>query len=183
MQVLRLQQDWTLGTKLPEQRNLAGFLISDYTVDCILLNNSQKKDYLLIDDIHLNHGTINGQQLLLKVAMEELKTKKKTEALTLLDSGCARTCIDEAWAKEQGWPLTKILKPIRVLYVDVEGGHGGTKNEEKDRSSHPIRLWMCKDMYQRSLGKRTRMAFDKNPKTYLSAIRGWIISGRINDSL
>jgi hypothetical protein len=77
------------------------------------------KDQLFIDDICLNqHGTINRQQLLLKIAMEELKTKKRAETLTLLDSGCARTCINEQFAREQGWPLIKILKPIRVIYAD-----------------------------------------------------------------
>jgi hypothetical protein len=86
---------------------VAGFLNSDYTADCILLDNSQKKDYLFIDDICLNqHGTIKGQQLLLKVAIEELKTKKRSETIALLDFGCARTCIDEDFAREQKWPLT-----------------------------------------------------------------------------
>jgi hypothetical protein len=50
--------------------------------------------------------------------MEELKTKKKSETSALLDSGCARTCINEQFAREQGWPLTRVPNPIRVLYAD-----------------------------------------------------------------
>jgi hypothetical protein len=127
MKVLWVQRNKTPGKKLPEERRTAGFLRSDYTADCMLLDNSQTKDCLFIDNIHLNqHRTISRQQLLLKIAMEELKTKKRSETSALLDSGCARTCIDERFAKKQGWLLNKIPKPIRVLYADGSSIEGST---------------------------------------------------------
>jgi hypothetical protein len=77
------------------------------------------KGPLLIDDICLNQqGTVSGQQLLLGIAMKSLKTGKKSETLALVDSGCARTCVDEDFTRKQGWPLTRIQKPIKVLYMD-----------------------------------------------------------------
>jgi hypothetical protein len=109
-------------------------------VDCILLDNSQKRDYLFIDNIHLNqHGIINGQQLLLKIAIEELKTKRRSETIALLDSGCARTCVDEDFAREQKWPLVKIPKLIRVLYAD-----GSSVESSTIWYSVDLRIWMAR---------------------------------------
>jgi hypothetical protein len=71
------------------------------------------KTKLFIDDIQLNQNRmIQGQQLLLRVRLENLKTKKTAETDALLDSGCTRTCVDEAYARVQGWPLTWIMKLI-----------------------------------------------------------------------
>jgi hypothetical protein len=58
------------------------------------------------------------QQLVLPVTLEELKTKKTASLMALLNSGCVRTCIDEAYARSQGWPLLKIPQPIKVKYAD-----------------------------------------------------------------
>jgi hypothetical protein len=73
---------------------------------------------------------------LLKIAIEDLKTKRKTETTALLDSGCARTCIDEEFTKMQKWPLTKIQKPIRVLYVD-----GSSVESSTIRYSMDLQIW------------------------------------------
>jgi hypothetical protein len=59
-----------------------------------------------------------GKQLSTTVALEDIATKKKTTVEALVDSGYARTCIDEEFARTQGWLLEKIHNPIPVEYTD-----------------------------------------------------------------
>jgi hypothetical protein len=55
---------------------------------------------------------------LLAVTAESVETKKKAEMTALLDSGC----IDETYAREQGWHLQKIKELIVVEYADGLAG-------------------------------------------------------------
>ena len=36
----------------------------------------------------------------------------------LIDSGCAQSCVDIALVNKQGWPMEKLLRPIKILYAD-----------------------------------------------------------------
>jgi hypothetical protein len=59
-----------------------------------------------------------GKQLTIDIAIEDIRTKRKTKATALVDSGCMRTCIEEDFARKSGLMLTRIIKPIKVEYVD-----------------------------------------------------------------
>jgi hypothetical protein len=59
-----------------------------------------------------------GKQLMIAVAIEDIRTKKTTETTALIDSGCMRTCIDEEFARKTGLMLTRISNPIKVEYTD-----------------------------------------------------------------
>jgi predicted aspartyl protease len=58
------------------------------------------------------------RQITLEVKMEEISTKKQAVAKALVDSGCTWTCVDEAFAREQNWPLKQIKHPIPIKYAD-----------------------------------------------------------------
>jgi hypothetical protein len=76
-------------------------------------------DSSILDEVWLPVRLMKtGKQLVVKTMVESIKNKKKSDLLTLLDSGCTRTCIDEEYAKSQRWPLQKITNPILVKYVD-----------------------------------------------------------------
>jgi hypothetical protein len=103
-----------LTRKLPRKRETTGFLVEKITTDCNTSCHSQViEDTLYLDDIHLNNINYK-QQLLLLTGLEELKTKRTASLNALLDSGCVQTCIDKEYARQQGWPLLKIQKPIKV---------------------------------------------------------------------
>jgi hypothetical protein len=59
-----------------------------------------------------------GKQLMIKVAIEDIRTKTSMEAMALIDSGCMRMCIDEEFARRVGLMLIKIKNPIKVEYAD-----------------------------------------------------------------
>jgi hypothetical protein len=59
-----------------------------------------------------------GKQMSIEVSLEDIQTKKKASAPALIDSGCTRTCMDESFARSQGWPLKQIKHPIPVEYAD-----------------------------------------------------------------
>jgi hypothetical protein len=40
-----------------------------------------------------------GRQISLKVLLEDIQIKKKSTMKALLDSGCTRTCVDEAFIR------------------------------------------------------------------------------------
>jgi hypothetical protein len=59
-----------------------------------------------------------GKQLTIKVAIEDIWTKKATRTTALIDLGCMRTCVDEEFARKEGLMLTRISNPIKVEYAD-----------------------------------------------------------------
>jgi hypothetical protein len=59
-----------------------------------------------------------GKQISVEVSMEDIQTKKKATTLALVDSGCTRTCVDEDFARKQGWVLERIRNPIPVEYAN-----------------------------------------------------------------
>jgi hypothetical protein len=75
-----------------------------------------------------------GKQLVVKTMAESIN-KKKSDLLALLDSGCTRTCIDEEYAKSQGWPLQKIANPILIEYAN-----SSSTSEAKIR--YMVNLWL-----------------------------------------
>jgi hypothetical protein len=60
------------------------------------------------------------------MGLEELKTGKKSDATALLDLGCVWTCVDEAYARNQKWPLQKVPHLIKVQYADGSSTQGLT---------------------------------------------------------
>ena len=36
----------------------------------------------------------------------------------LINSGCARSCVDIALVQKQGWPMEKLPRLIEILYAD-----------------------------------------------------------------
>jgi hypothetical protein len=77
-------------------------------VDCNVSDTSQIEDIIHLDDIHMRSSG-SKQQLLVPTGLEELKTGRTASTKALLDSGCVRTCIDKHYAREQKWPLQRIL--------------------------------------------------------------------------
>jgi predicted aspartyl protease len=56
--------------------------------------------------------------MMLKVALEDIWTKKMVMVEALLDSGCTQTCINGEFLRKSGLSLEKIRKPITVEYMD-----------------------------------------------------------------
>jgi hypothetical protein len=107
---------------LPQQRKTAGFLGRNVMVGCNISVDSQIEDTIHLDDIRPRKQN-DKHQLIVPVGIEELKMKKTANTSALIDSGCIRTCVDEQYAQQQGWPLLKIPRLIRVQYAD------GSSNE------------------------------------------------------
>jgi hypothetical protein len=89
------------------------------------------KNQELIDDIPSHKEDLlpvrpvrTGKQLMVKVDLKDLHTWKTGTAEALVDSGCMRTCVNEAFVRVAGFTLNKIPKLIRVEYAD------GTSVEE-----------------------------------------------------
>jgi hypothetical protein len=67
-----------------------------------------------------------GKKLGIKIGIEDIHTKKQQQTEALIDSSCMRTCIDAKFAKEVGFILTKVPKPILVEYADRTTVEGST---------------------------------------------------------
>jgi hypothetical protein len=65
-----------------------------------------------------------GKQLSTTITLKDIATKKRNMVLALVDSRCARTCVNEKYARQQGWLLEKIKNLIPIEYAD------GTVTEE-----------------------------------------------------
>jgi hypothetical protein len=72
----------------------------------------------ILDEVQLPIRPVKiGKQLVVSTSAESI-VNKKSMLNALLDSGCTRTCIDEEYARSQGWPLQKVTNPIKIEYVD-----------------------------------------------------------------
>ena len=52
------------------------------------------------------------------------QSRKTFMMKALIDSGCARSCVDIMLVNKQGWPMEKLPRLIEILYAD------GGKNPE-----------------------------------------------------
>jgi hypothetical protein len=76
-------------------------------------------DTSILDEVWLPVRPVKvGKPLVVEVIVEAIRMKKKIDLPVLLDSGCTHTCIDEEFARSQGWPLEKISHPISIKYAD-----------------------------------------------------------------
>jgi len=62
----------------------------------------------------------------LKVGLEKLKSHKEIAVKTLLDSGATGLFMDMTFAKEKGFKIEKLKKPLLVRNVDGTANVGGT---------------------------------------------------------
>jgi len=62
----------------------------------------------------------------LKVGLEKLKSHKGIAVKTLLDSGATGLFMDMTFAKEKGFKMEKLKKPLLVRNVDGTANVGGT---------------------------------------------------------
>jgi hypothetical protein len=69
-------------------------------------------------DIQVHVREMGKRQLMVKLQIEDIQTRRKVELTALIDSGCKRTYIDEGLVDYYGWTKNPLERIILVEYVD-----------------------------------------------------------------